>query len=179
MAIATENDWAGKILAFFFGAAALVATLVFVVDRTRAVLAPEQYAAERAAERAAEEAAEAAAAARRVEVEAAQAVRAAAAREQELAFNLASDALGNFKASLRDPQAARFRDVWAVRGELNGVEIVAACGVVNAPNAFGAYAGDTPFMAAASRIYTPDHPSFAGLFQQICLDGVKLVELPG
>lgn len=175
MATATENDWAGKILAFFFGAAAIVAALFFVADRARAVLAPEQYAAERAAE----EAAEAAAAARRVEVEAAQAVRAAAAREHELAFHLASDALGNFKATLRDPQAARFRDVWAVRGQLNGVEIVAACGVVNAPNAFGAYVGDMPFMAAASRIYTPDHPSFAGLFQQICLDGAKLVELHG
>lgn len=86
-------------------------------------------------------------------------------------------AFANFKASLRDPEAARFRDVWAVRGQLRGVEIVAACGVVNAPNAFGAYVGETPFMAAASQIYTPDHPSFAGLFQEICLDGEKVMEL--
>ena len=173
MSTTTESDWVGGILAFFLGGALLVTALIFAADRVHAILAPEQYAAERRAE----EAAEAAARARRVEAEAAQAARDQVAREEELAFTLASNALDNFKASLRDPQAARFRDVWAVRGQLNGVEIVAACGVVNAPNAFGAYVGDTPFMAAASRFYTPDHPSFAGLFQEICLDGVKLMEL--
>lgn len=171
------NDWAGKILAFFFGAALLMTVVFVAADKLAATLTPNQYAAARAAE----EAEEAAVQVRQVEIQRKadieQARRDETQKREELAFNLASSAFANFKASLRDPEAARFRDVWAVRGQLRGVEIVAACGVVNAPNAFGAYVGETPFMAAASQIYTPDHPSFAGLFQEICLDGEKVMEL--
>lgn len=167
------NDWAGKILAFFFGGALLMTVLFFAIDRATAVLTPNRYAAARAAEEAEE--VRQAEAQRKTEAE--QDKRDEVQRKEELAYNLAADAFANFKMSLRDPQAARFRDVWAVRGQLNGVEIVAACGVVNAPNAFGAYVGETPFMAAASRIYTPDHPSFAGFFQTICLDGQKFMKL--
>ncbi len=177
MPSAGQGDWAGKILAFFFGGTILMAGLFFVTDRLQATLAPKQYAEAQAAA----ESGRAAAKERQAEVDriaaAEQAERDAAQKREELAFTLASDALSNFKMSLRDPESARFRDVWAVRGQLNGVEIVAACGVVNATNGFGGYSGETPFMAAASRTYTPDHPSFAGLFQTICLDGEKVMKL--
>ena len=172
-----SNDWAGRILAFFFGAALLTTAVFVAVDKLAATLTPNQYAAARAAEKAEEAAAQARQAEVQRKTDAEQARRDEIQKKEELAFILASNALANFKSSLRDPQAARFRDVWAVRGQLRGVEIVAACGVVNAPNAFGAYVGETPFMAAASQIYTPDHPSFAGLFQEICLDGEKVMQL--
>lgn len=171
------NDWAGKILGFFFGAALLMTVVVFAFDRAAAILTPNQYAAARAAE----EAEEAAARARQAEVQrkadAEQAERDEAQRKEEVIYLAASESFENFKASLRDPQAARYRDVWAVRSKLNGHDVIAACGVVNATNAFGAYVGDTPFIAAASYIFTPEHPSFADRFQSICLDGEKVMEL--
>lgn len=177
MSAASQNDWAGKILGFFFGAGLLMMGTFFVLDRAAAILTPKQYAAARAAEQAERDSVAAREAEVRRKADAEQAKRDEAQRREELVYNLASGAFENFKRSLRDPQAARFRDVWAVRGQLRGTEIIAACGVVNAPNAFGAYVGETPFMAAASQIYTPEHPSFAGLFQEICLNGEKLMEL--
>ena len=172
-----QTDWAGKILGFFFGMTILMGGTMFLLDRCQATFTPNQYAAEKA-QRAAEERAVATRAAEQQEItNAAQAVRDEAQRKEALTYELASSALQNFKSSLRDPSGARFRDVWAVKGQLNGTEIVAACGVVNAPNAFGGYVGETPFMAAASLIYTPDHPSFAGLFKTICLDGEKMMKL--
>lgn len=174
---ANQGDWAGKILGFFFGSTLVVVGLIFLVDRAQAILTPTQYA-EAKVERAA---ADAAAEAHQAKVDAAEALartrRDESERKEALAFELASKALVTFQSSLRDPDAARFNDVWAVRGELGGTEIIAACGVVNATNGLGGYVGDTPFMAAASRSYTPEHPSFAGLFRDICLEGEKVTKL--
>lgn len=178
MQSAGQSDWVGKILGFFFGATILVVALFFLIDRGQAILAPKQHAAAKTARAAEEAAADAQQAEARRKTIAAQAERDAAQRQEALAYELASSAFANFKRSLRDPAGARFRDVWAVRSDLNGTDIIAACGVVNAPNAFGGYVGDTPFIAAASRIYTPDHPSFAGLFQTACLEGEKVMQLP-
>ena len=177
MSTASQNDWAGKILGFFFGIGLLMMGTFFVLDRAAAILTPKQYAAARAAE----EAEQAAAEARQAEVQrvadAEQAKRDEAQRKEEVTYLAASESFENFKMTLRDPQAARFRDVWAVRAKVRGFDVVAACGVVNAPNALGAYVGDTPFIAAASYIFTPDHPSFADRFQSICLDGEKVMKL--
>jgi hypothetical protein len=172
-----QGDWAGKILAFFFGLAILVVGLFFVVDRAQAIFTPKQYAAATAVAEAEKAAAEAREAEVQRKSDAVQAERNAVQRKDELTFTLASEAFSNFKRSLRDPRSAQFRDVWAVKGQLGGTEIIAACGVVNAQNAFGGYVGDTPFLAAGSYIYTPDHPSFADRFQTICLDGVKVMKL--
>jgi hypothetical protein len=177
MPTARRGDWAGKILGFFFGATILVVVSIFVIDRATAILTPKQYAASKAMENAEAAAASAQQAEVQRKADAAQAKRDEAQRKEELVFNLASDAFSNFKSSLRDPRGAQFRDVWAVRGQLNGTEIIAACGVVNAQNAFGGYTGETPFMAAGSFIYTPDHPSFEARFQTICLDGKKVMKL--
>lgn len=177
MSTAGQTDWAGKILGFFFGTALLMMSLFFVMDRAAAIFTPNQYAAAKAAD----QAEQAAAGVRQVEAQQAanaeQARRNEAQQKEQVTYLAASESLENFKASLRDPQAARFRDVWAVRGKVRGFDVVAACGVVNAPNSFGAYIGDTPFIAAASYMYTPEHPSFANLFQSICLDGEKVMKL--
>lgn len=177
MSTTSQNDWVGKILAFFFGTALLMGALFVALDRAAAILAPKQYAAARAAEQAEQEAV----AAREAEVQqkaaTEQAKRDEAQQKEEVIYLAASDSFENFRASLRDPQAARFRDVWAVHAKVRGFDVVAACGVVNAPNALGAYVGDTPFIAAASYIFTPEHPSFADRFQSICLDGEKVMKL--
>ena len=52
MSTASQNDWAGKILAFFFGAGLLMMGTFFVLDRAAAILTPKQYAAARVAEQA-------------------------------------------------------------------------------------------------------------------------------
>lgn len=179
MRASAQGDWVEKFFLWFFGFGFVVILLVFAADRAQAIFTPKQYAAAQAAQKAEKAAEDAREAEAQRQADAEQAEHDAAEHQQALAYELASSAFSNFKRSLRDPEGARFRDVWAVRSHLNGVEIVAACGVVNAPNGFGAYTGEMPFMAAASRIYTPEYPSFAGLFQDVCLNGEKVVKLAG
>jgi hypothetical protein len=162
---------------FLLRRAILVGVAFFAVDRFQATFTPHQYAAAKAVEQAEAVATAAREAEVQKEADAKQAEVDKAERKKEIAYNQASDALANFKMSLRDPEAARFRDVWMVRGQLSGAEIVAVCGAVNAPNAFGAYTGETAFIAAGHLSYTPEHPSFAGLFQTLCLDGDKVMEM--
>ncbi|MFC0633858.1 hypothetical protein [Brevundimonas balnearis] len=97
---------------------------------------------------------------------------------EEFQFSAAQRALANFKASLRDPYTARFRDVWAVSfslGELDGG--VGVCGIVNARNSFGAYVGEQPFAAMGAQVFNPGDPDFERYFRIICLDGERLFEL--
>lgn len=59
MSTASQSDWAGKILGFFFGIGLLMMGTFFVLDRAAAILTPKQYAAARAAEEAEQAAVEA------------------------------------------------------------------------------------------------------------------------
>jgi hypothetical protein len=80
------------------------------------------------------------------------------------------------KRDLRDPAGAIFRDVWAVRATLDGKEMMAVCGVVNAKNGFGGYTGDTMFFSLAS-LWTPDMPGFEENFRNICINGEKVMRI--
>lgn len=51
---------------------------------------------------------------------------------------------------LKDPESARFSGLYLVPGAVrDGMQDVAVCGVVNAKNSFGAYAGGERFVAYA------------------------------
>lgn len=52
------------------------------------------------------------------------------------------------KSMLKDPESARFGDIYLVPGEAkDGVQSVAVCGLVNAKNSFGGYGGGERFVA--------------------------------
>lgn len=177
MSSSGKPDLVSNLASGTVGLAILICIAVFALDRCQAALAPDEHAAEQAtrqAERDAE-AAHQAEVQRIADVE--KAKRDEAQQKEEVTYLAASESFENFKSTLRDPKAARFSNVWAVRGKVGGFDVIAACGVVNAPNALGAYVGDTPFIAAASYIFTPEHPSFADRFQSICLDGEKVMKL--
>lgn len=71
---------------------------------------------------------------------------------------------------LKDPDSAKFGDIWALRGS-NG--ILAVCGYVDYKNFFGEYVGETMF--SAKPYGSPEqyplmasHEIFGKLFPKIC-----------
>lgn len=108
---------------------------------------------------------------------AAQNKEAALAQEQEAIYNSAQESVRSVEATLRDPQSAIFKNIWAVRASVDGTEGTFACGTVNAKNAFGGYVGFTPFVAIGSTVLTPDDSIFAKTFSNVCLNGRKVMEI--
>lgn len=96
--------------------------------------------------------------------------------DQELVYEVASVSLRKLKNTLQDPYSVEFRDVWAVRAPVNGTEVIGVCGVMNAKDAFGAYTGETMFVHVGS-LWTPEQNGFAGVFQQFCVDGEKVLQI--
>ncbi len=167
-----QGEWVAKWVMFLI----VIVALVFVVDRAKQALFPKQYAAAVAEDMRRQEA-EAAVAASQAGAAKAERHRQEVVEQQQLVdYTLATESFETAKRSLRDPQSAQFRDVWAVKARLNGIEIVAVCGVVNAKNAYGAYMGETPFVSVAS-LWTPDVSGFESVFRQTCLDGRRILKM--
>lgn len=171
MAGGGKTDWVSATVGGFFLVALIICAGAFAVDRIRAVAFPEQYATE-AAQREQEAAKQAAVAAREEKLKAEK----KAAEEQEAqAYASAKEAVQSVRYTLADPDSALFKDVWAVRGQIEGApEGVFACGTVNAKNGFGGYVGYMPFVAVGSTVLTPQDHIFEGVFRDVCLGGKKL-----
>ncbi len=107
------------------------------------------------------------------------AARAEQAKEDEIWIE-AKQALSTVQSGLKDPDSARFRNVWAVKMPLTTGEVATLfCGEVNARNAFGGYIGFQPFIALGHAAYTAESSTvFDGMYQQYCVtaERVMLVE---
>src|SRR5690606_3980028 len=60
--------------------------------------------------------------------------------------------LDRVKQSLKDPDAARFSNIYATVLDPDQEEDPSVCGTVNATNSYGGYAGDVRFLV------TPEYP---------------------
>lgn len=72
------------------------------------------------------------------------------------------------KSRMRDPDSAQFRNLWVVDISDDGLHVPAVCGEVNSRNAFGAYTGFTPFLAAQEFAIMPDDSVFQSMYSTNC-----------
>lgn len=72
------------------------------------------------------------------------------------------------KASLRDPSKAEFRGGFFHNAKLDGKEIPAACGYVNAPNAFGGMTGYQRYVFAGTVIMEEQVSDFENVWNKLC-----------
>jgi hypothetical protein len=78
---------------------------------------------------------------------------ASATFDDVMRHKLQINARNSVKALLRDPSRARFDNEFITpRG--------AVCGFVNAPNAFGGYAGRSPFVVTTDRVMVADGEAY-------------------
>ncbi len=176
MSSSSESDWVSTAVGGVIFLALVAMAGVFAVDRFQAIFTPKQYAAAQGTQHVEREAESARVAAAEKVIADDKAKADAKEWQANIYYGIASVSYSTMKASLRDPDSAIFRDVWAVNGTLDGSPVTAACGVVNAKNAYGAYVGEQPFMAT-SIVWTPDRPGFAEAYRSVCLDGEKLMEM--
>lgn len=70
------------------------------------------------------------------------------------------------KEKLRDPESARFQNIYALQGS-NGKR--SYCGFVNAKNAFGGYVGKTLFhFSPPDIVFMANDPVYRSVFPKIC-----------
>ncbi|WP_343698412.1 hypothetical protein [Caulobacter sp.] len=175
MASNGKTDWVSVTVGSFLLVALLICAGAFAVDRIKAAAFPKEHAAAQAQIKAQRDRDAAVENALKAEEEKAQAEKDAAEREEAQAFASANEAVQAVRYSLADPDSALFKDVWAVRGQIDGApEGVFTCGTVNAKNGFGGYVGYMPFVAVGSTVLTPQDGIFEQTFQRVCLEGKKL-----
>ena len=73
--------------------------------------------------------------------------------------------MAGVKNKLRDPESARFEDIYAMNGS-HGKR--SYCGYVNAKNGFGGYTGKAQFIYMDGVIWMSDEKPYAFLFPKIC-----------
>jgi len=81
------------------------------------------------------------------------------------------------KANLRNPDTAKFSDVWVESSYVEGKPILFTCGKVNAENGFGGFTGPIGFIGFASNVMTAEDAGYADMWNSTCAIGKQVVEL--
>lgn len=80
-----------------------------------------------------------------------------------------STAKTNLTRNFKDPEAAKFRDVFVYMApQKDGTKKPIACGEVNGVNSYGGYVGYKKFYVAGTLIETEDDSSFGAMYNFLC-----------
>lgn len=77
------------------------------------------------------------------------------------------------KASLKDPESARFSSLYLAKRRSDGPKEIVLCGEVNAKNSYGGYSGARAFISSPSMVYLGDQ--IDALLPEFCAD--KIIEV--